>query len=118
MAHHNMTAARFCARLTTGSSGTAYNPNFEESRAQQPYDSDHGGSQASVCHRLRHPRDDLVEHLVERGRALEAQDLLGLGDIGHPLLDVVLVGGVADEGERRVALDLLPDDIGQLADTG
>src|SRR6266705_1437748 len=66
---------------------------------------------------LADPWDYLVEHLLQRGCCLEAQDLLGLIGGGHAALDVV--------GERIVVnypqlwartLDLAPDQPGQLED--
>src|SRR3954468_8922593 len=35
-----------------------------------------GGSEAAVGNGLRHPGDDLVEHLIEGGGALEAEHVL------------------------------------------
>src|SRR5262249_12629919 len=61
------------------------------------------------------PRDDLVEHLVERGGPRVAEHVARLAHVGHPLLHVVLERVVRDVPERHpVSLDLLPDQLGEL----
>ena len=67
-------------------------------------------SESSRLRLLRDPRDDLVEHLVEGRRRLEAEDLARLADVRHAQLDVVLERRVADVVERpAVGVDLVPD---------
>src|SRR4051812_31723328 len=66
---------------------------------------------------LLDPRDDLVEHVVERRGGLEAEHLAGFGDVGNPLLHVVLEALVVREPQGDVrTLDLAPDHFGQLGD--
>src|SRR5690606_17257858 len=72
-------------------------------------------SQPAVANGLGHPRDDLIEHGVQRGGGLEPEHLAGLGDIRYPLGYVVRERLVADVAERYVrALDLAPDQLRQL----
>src|SRR5690348_4945195 len=59
-------------------------------------------SDPAVLERLGDPRDDLVEHVVERGGRLETQHPLGLLDCRDPLLDVVLERVVVLEPQRLV----------------
>src|SRR5262249_45122835 len=62
------------------------------------------------------PRDDLVEHVLERSGGFETEDVARLADVGHTHLDVVLVGRVGDQPQRFVtSVDLPPDDLGELA---
>ena len=53
------------------------------------------------------PRDDLVEHRVERRRRLEAEDVARLADVRDAQLDVVLEGRVADVAEGRAVAWIL-----------
>src|ERR1700692_434093 len=63
--------------------------------------------------RLLDPWDDLVEHLIERGRGLEAEHAPRLLNGRNPPLDVVFERWVADVSERQaVALDPVPDLLG------
>src|SRR5437773_4951319 len=48
------------------------------------------GLRANTLKLAADPGNDLVEHLIQRGRRLEAQDLARLAHVGHAALDVVL----------------------------
>src|ERR1022692_2590729 len=54
-------------------------------------------SQPSLADSLLDPRDDLIEHLAERGGRLVAEHPAGLRDVRNPSLHVVLVGFVGHE---------------------
>jgi hypothetical protein len=45
---------------------------------------------------LLDPRNNLVQHLAERGHGLEAQESTCLVDVGHPALHIMSKGCVVD----------------------
>src|SRR5690242_10541751 len=76
-------------------------------------------SDVAMLDLLFDPGDDFVEHITERRGSLEAEDLLSFGHVRHALLDVVLERFVGNVLERLlVAVDLLPDHLGQLEHGG
>src|ERR1017187_737788 len=73
--------------------------------ANDPVDLDHTRGDG-----LLDPRDDLVEHLIQRGRGFDAEHALRLLHRGNPPLDVVLERRVADVPKGHVvAPDPVPD---------
>src|SRR6266550_677570 len=62
------------------------------------------------------PRDNLVQHVLERRHRLEAEHRPRLADVRYSHLHVVLVRRIRDEPQRAVAaVGLAPHDLGELA---
>src|SRR5262245_41904025 len=74
-------------------------------------------SDETLANRLDHPRHDHIEHLVESGRRLEAQNALGLLDRWHPPLHVMVERLVAHVAEGCIcSAETAPDVLGKLQD--
>src|SRR2546421_4912068 len=75
-------------------------------------------SHAPRCQLLLDPRDDLVQHLVQTGGGLEAEDLTRLAHIWDAALHVVLVGRVMHDPQCTVPVDFPPHDLGEFEHRG